>query len=145
MLLYLHTYVRMLIIKYINIGEDVYPEVIVGSKRCKTELLVEQFKLLMTLNLNHCNITDQGAVIIATALLETDTLERLDLSNTMINTAKIVKICNSLKVLSSLKIFNLNNNDIDDDATDSIAAVICNNCLIEEINLQIIRCLMLEH
>ena len=89
----------------------------------------------MTLNLSHCNITNQGAEMIATALLETVSLEKLDLSNTMINTIKVVKICNSLQVLSSLKIFNLNNNDVDDDATDSIAAVICNNHLTEKLNI----------
>ena len=97
------------ILLYVYIGEDVYPEVSVRSKRCKAELLVQQMKLLMTLNLSHCNITNQGAemIMIATILLETDALERLDLSNTMLNTANVVKICHSLKVLSSLKIFSL--------------------------------------
>ena len=73
--------------------------------------------------------------MIAAVLLETVSLEKLDLSNTMLNTTKVVKINNSLESISFLKIFNLNNNDIDDDATDSIGAVIYNNCLIETINL----------
>ena len=125
-----------IVVLYMYIEEDIYPEVLVSSKRCKTEvLLVEQFKLLITLNLSHCNITNQGAEMIATALIETVSLERIDLSNTMINTANVVKICNSLNNLSSVKIFNLNNNDIDDDASDSIAAVICNNCLIEKLSI----------
>ena len=126
-------YIRICL--YVYIGEDVYPEVLVRNKRCKTELLVERLKLLMTLNLSHCNITNQGAEMIATVLLETVSLEILDLSNTMLNSIKVVNISNSLKIRSSLKVFNLSDNDIDDDATDSIAAVICNNCLIEKIYL----------
>ena len=117
------------------IVEDVYPAVLIGSRRCKIELLVEQLKLLMMLNLSDCNITNQGAEMIATVLLETASLEKLDLSNTMLNTAKADKINKSLKSISSLKTFNISNNDIDDDATDSIAAVIYNNCLIEKLNL----------
>ena len=92
-------------------------------------------KLLTTLNLGGCNITDQGAETIATVLLETASLEKLNLSNAMLNTIKVVKINNSLKSISCLKTFNINNNDIDDDATNSIGAVICNNCLMEKLNL----------
>ena len=132
---YTATYIYKINYTAIGLGEDVYPEVLVGSKRCKIELLVEQLKLLMTLNLSDCNITNQGAELIATVLLETASLEKLDLSNTMLNTIKVVKINDSLKSISSLKIFRLNNNNIDDDATDSIAVVTCNNCLIEKINL----------
>ena len=127
--------------------EDINPEELFGnpeelfrSKKCRTitmaNFLVEQMKLLMELNLSGCNITDQGADTMATILLETASLEILDLSETMLNTIKVIKINNSLiKNISCLKTFNINNNDIDDDATESIAAVICNNCLIGKLNI----------
>ena len=126
--------------------EDINPEELFGnpeelfrSKRCRTititNFLLEQMKLLMELNLSGCNITDQGAETLATILLETASLEILDLSETMLNTIKVIKISNSLKSLSCLKTLNINKNDIDDDATESIAAVICNNCLLEKLNI----------
>ena len=98
-------------------------------------LLVEQLKLQTTLNVSGHSISDQGADMIATVLLETVSLKKLDLSNAMLNTAKVTKIASALKNISSLKVFSINDNDIDDRAVDNIIAVFRSNPLIENINL----------
>ena len=98
-------------------------------------VLVERLKLITTLNVNGCNITKQGADMMATVLLNTVSLTKLDLSNTMLNSTRANKIICALKNISSLKVLNINNNDIDDEIADSIAAVLCSNHLIEHINL----------
>ena len=118
--------------------EDVFPEVSLNSeKRCTsiTTLLVEQLRLLSTLNVSGYNITDQGAAMIAAILVETVSLTKLDLSNTMLDSVKATTIISTLKDNSSLKVFNISHNDIDDEGTDSITAVILNNSLLEIINL----------
>ena len=71
----------------------------------------------------------------ATVLLNTVSLTKLDLSNTMLTSTRANKIISALKKTSSLKYLNMNNNDIDDGAADSITAVLCSNHLIEHINL----------
>ena len=71
----------------------------------------------------------------ATVLLNTVSLTILDLSNTMLNSTRANKIISALKNVSSLKILSINNNDIDDGFTESIAAVLCSNHLIEHVNL----------
>ena len=118
--------------------EDILPEVSLNSEKCCTSIttrLVEQLRLLSTLNISGYNITDQGAVMIAAILMETVSLTKLDLSNTMLDSVKATTIISTLKHNSSLKVFNISHNDIDDGATDSITAVISNNSLLEVINL----------
>ena len=109
-----------------------------NSEKCCTSittLLVEQLRLLSTLNISGYNITDQGAAMIAAILMETVSLTKLDLSNTMLDSFKATTVISILKDNSSLKVFNISHNDIDDGATDSITAVISNNSLLEIINL----------
>ena len=108
------------------------------SEKYKTTynmLIVKRLKLLTTLNVSGCNITKQGADMMAAVLLSTVSLTKLDVSNTMLNSTKANKIITALKNISSLKVFDMNNNDIDDGAADNITAVISSNCLIENINL----------
>ena len=68
---------------------------------------VEQ-RLLTTLNVGNYNITDQGADMI-TAILQQETvsLTNLDLSNVMLNSVKVTEINNTLKHISSLKVYNI--------------------------------------
>ena len=73
--------------------------------------------------------------MIAAILLETVSLVNLDLSNTTLNAYKVTKISDALKNISTIRHLKINNNDIDDGATDSIAIVINSNSLIEKINL----------
>ena len=73
--------------------------------------------------------------MIATMLLETVSLEALDISNTKLNTNNATKIIDALKTISTLRLLKINNNDIDDGAANSIVTVINRNSLIEKINL----------
>ena len=125
---YLHMYLCYLV-------ENICLQVSRKSKTSITELLVEQLRLLTTLNISGCTINDRGADMIAAVLLESISLRQLDLSNTMLDAIKTTTINNALKNISSLKVFNLNSNDIDDRAANSIAAVIHSNSLIEIINI----------
>ena len=97
--------------------------------------IVERLRLLTTLSVSGYNITDHGADMIATLLLETVSLETLDLSNTTLNTNNAIKIGGALKTISTLRLLKINNNDIDDKAANSIVTVINRNSLIEKINL----------
>ena len=109
-----------------------------NSEKCCTSIttrLVEQLRLLSTLNISGYNITDQGAAMIAAILMETVSLTKLDLSNTMLDSFKATTVISTLKDNSSIKVFNISHNDIDDGATDSITDVILNNSLLEIINL----------
>ena len=118
--------------------EDVCPEVSLKSVKCIASinmLLEQRLRFLNTLNVSGCSITDQGVDMIAVVLLETVSLTKLDLSNTMLNSVKATKINGALKNIKSLKVLNISNNDIDDGAVDSIAAIVRNNSCIEEMNL----------
>ena len=114
------------------------PKLLFKSETYETSfrlLLVERLKLITALNVSGCNITKQGADMMATVLLNTVSLTKLDLSNTMLNSTRANKVTCALKNISSLKVLNINNNDIDDEAADGITAVLCSNHLIEHINL----------
>ena len=120
------------------IEEEICPQMSLTSDKCRSsipELLIQQLRLLTTLNVSGCNITDQGVDMIATVLMETVSLTELDLSNTMLNSLRAIKIIGVLKNMSSLKVFNINNNDIDDGAINSIKTVISSTVQIEKINL----------
>ena len=118
--------------------EDICPEVSINSKKQKISialLLVKQLRSLTLLSVGGCKITDQGADMIAAVLLQTVSLETLDVSNTTLNVAKAQKINNALKALTSLKSLKISNNDISDKAADGIATVILNNPLLEKLNI----------
>ena len=98
-------------------------------------LFLKRLKILTTLNISGCRITEQGADMIAAVLLQTVSLKILDVSNTTLNVAKVQKINYTLKSLTSLKSLKINNNNISDEAADSVATVIVNNLLLEKLNL----------
>ena len=126
---------------YVYIVEDICPQMSLKSEIFKTSIttllhgVVHRLRLLTTVNVSGCNITNQGANIIAAVLLEIFSLTKLDLSNTMLNSVKATKIVSSLKNISSLKVFNISNNDIDDGAAGSIAVTVSSNSLLEKVNL----------
>lgn len=118
--------------------ENLCPQVLLRSKRYRTtiaELTVDQLKVVTTLNVSGCNITNQGADLLAAVLSETVSLENLNLSNANLNSTKAIKINNALKNISSVKVFSVNNNDITDESTNSMVAVIHGNSLLEKLNI----------
>ena len=72
--------------------------------------------------------------MIAAILLETVSLINLDLSNTTLNTYKVTKFSDALKNILTLRLLKINNNDIDDGASDSIATFINESSSIKKIN-----------
>ena len=123
---------------HVCIVEDVCPEASFKHEKCSTNittLLVERLRLLTTLNVSGYNITDQGAAMIGTILLETVSLAKLDLSNTWLNSVKANTIISALKNISSLKVLNISYSNIDDSVVNRLTAVILNNSTIEIINL----------
>ena len=100
----------------------------VSSKKIEAE---KQLTLLTKLDMS---VTDYGADVITKVLLTTSSPKELNIANAKLNTTIAIKLLTTLEI-SSLKILRLNNNDIDDEAADCIAAVISHNHLIEETNI----------
>ena len=108
--------------------ESVFPEASVTSKKVEAE---KQLTLLTKLDMS---VTDQGADMITKVLLTTSSLKELNIANAKLKTTIAIKILTALEFFS-LKVLRLNNNDIDDEAADCIAALISHNSLIEEANI----------
>ena len=98
-------------------------------------LLINKLSLLKTLDISGQDITDQGAVLLTTILPHTASLEVLDISYTLLNAVKCIKITDSLKHISALKCLKMCNNSIGDDAAGYISAAVSSNCLMEELDL----------
>ena len=118
--------------------ENVCPEVSLTSTMQEinvAELISNRLALLTKLDISGCNITDQGTDMIIEVLLTTSLLKELNIANAKLNTTIVIRIFTALEKSFSLKVLRLNNNDIDDEAADCIAAVISHNRLIEETNI----------
>ena len=112
----------------ICVVKSIDPAASVTSKKTEAEC-----KLTLSTKLD-MNVTDQGANMIAKVLLTTSSLKELNIANSRLKTTIAIKILTTLEFFS-LKVLRLNNNDIDDEAADCIAAVISHNCLLEELNI----------
>ena len=113
------------------------PEISLSSKKQETnisELISKRLALLTKLDLDGCNVTDQGADLITEVLLKTASLKVLSIANAKLNTILTIKIFTALKIFL-LQILKLNNNNIDGKAADSIATVISNNHLLVQLNI----------
>ena len=108
--------------------ESVFPEASVTSKKVEAE------KQLAPLTKLDMTVTDQGADVITKVLLTTSSPKELNIANAKSKTTIAIKCLNALEIFS-LKVLRLNNNDIDDEAADCIAALISHNSLIEEANI----------
>ena len=122
------------------IVEEICSEVSVTSKKqeiSNTSVVLKHLRLLTTLNFNGYKVTDQGADMLAAILLTTVSLEKFNMSSASLHvvTHTANKINNALSNISSLKVFVLSNNGIDDKVADGIAAVLCSNCFIETLDL----------
>ena len=72
---------------------------------------------------------------IANFLFHNLELETLDLSNSFIQKAGIIKIFNGMKKISNLRKINIHGNVITKEAADAIASVLSQNTKLEEINI----------
>ena len=118
--------------------EIICPETSLSSKKQETdmaELISKGLSLLTKLDLDGCNVTDQGADVVAEVLLNTTSLKVFSIANAKLNTTLTIKIFTALEKTTLLQILRFNNNNIDGEAADSIAAVISNNHLLEQLNI----------
>ena len=95
-------------------------------------LVVERLRLLTVINVSGCKITNQGADMMATILLETVSLEKLDMSNTALNKVNCDKIKNALRSIFSLKVLNISNNFI---TSEDLIIALTKCSALEELNV----------
>ena len=118
--------------------ENVCPEISLSSKRQEAnmaDLISKQLALLIKLDISGCDVSDQGVDVITAVLLKTASLKEFSIANAKLNTATAIRILTALKNIFSLEILRLDNNDIEDEATNSLITVINHNHLIKELNI----------
>ena len=89
---------------------------------------------LKTLNLQNNNITDKAAEALASITSSNSGFEKLYLGNNHLQLG-VIKIVRELKNISSLKVLDLSNNNITEQAADELAAVIRINKSLEKLSL----------
>ena len=80
-------------------------------------------------------ITNKAINDFATAISCNTDLQELNLGSTGLQTSDAIKIARGLQKISSLTKLYINHNNITDEAADDIAAVICCNSHLQELNL----------
>ena len=97
--------------------------------------LCKQLIMLRTLNISGCNISDKGKELIVAVLAKTILLENIDMSNINLNTVRVTAVIRHLKNITSVKSLKLSSNAISEEAANDLADFICNNPLLEKLNL----------
>lgn len=98
-------------------------------------LLVKKISLLKVLSFSKCLITDRGADMVVAIIPTAVSLQEIDVSHTKLTTQNAIKIAEASKKISSLKILQMHENTIGEEAAESIAAATDRNNLIEKLNL----------
>ena len=128
-------YYAIICINSIFLVAKVCPEVSLNCKKQEIHiamLVAKKLGLLTVLDVSGCKITNQGATLMAAILLETVSLEKLDISNTTLNVVKGDKISSALKSVPSLKQLNISNNFI---TSEDIATAVSECPRLEELNI----------
>jgi len=89
---------------------------------------------LKKFDISHNNITDDAAESVAHFLSQNCKLEELCLGYNKLKAAGVIKIAEMSSVTTLTK-FNVSHNNITDDAAESIAHFLSQNCKLEELNL----------
>ena len=93
--------------------------------------LCKHTKLKM-INLRSNNITEKAAEALASIISSNTGLEQLYLGNNTIQLG-VIKLAKALKKLSSLKVLDLGNNNVPEEAGDELAAAIKSNSSLEKL------------
>ena len=89
---------------------------------------------LKVLDLQSNNITEEAAEALASIISSNTELEELYLGNNLLQLG-VIKISTALKDISSLKLLDLDNNNIPEQAADELSVVIKANRLLETLSL----------
>ena len=89
---------------------------------------------LKCFNLRNNNITEEAAEALASIISSNTGLEKLYLGNNQLQLG-VIKLSTALKNISSLKVLDLDNNNIQEQAADELSSVIVNNLSLEKIFL----------
>ena len=102
-----------------------------------TKILKSLHKIyaLKNLDLNHSNITEEAANVIATVFSINTDLQELNLGGNDLQKLGAIKIAKGLQKISSLTKLYIDHNNITDEAADDIAAAISCNIHLQELNL----------
>lgn len=85
--------------------------------------------------LSHSSVVRKAANELATVLLHTTPLQKLDLSYNNLSASDAVKVFKGLKNISNLMSFNISHNAINNKATDKLANVLFHNPNLQELDL----------
>ena len=116
-------------------------EIKISRNKVQTTGATKLFKALQRINalkyldLNHSNITEETASVIATIFSFNTDLQELNLGGNHLQPSSIIKIAKGLQKISSLAKFYIDHNNITDEVANDIAAAISCNMNLQELNL----------
>ena len=91
---------------------------------------------LKELNLSYNKIaTEETARKIASVIINNVSLKSINLNNCNLQESRIILIAEALATITSLKSIDISGNNITDNSTQSLAAVVGENMLLEQLNL----------
>ena len=96
---------------------------------------IENISSLKTINCAHIMIADVALDELTAFLLQNTELEELDISGNNLQTTGAIQLFQNIKYFTTLKMLNIANNRITDEATKSIANVLSNCNELVELNL----------
>ena len=103
---------------------------------CKSIFSVLNYiSVLCALTISNSSVVNAAANELATVLLHSTLLRKLDLSCNNLSTSDAVKIFNGMGNISNLETINISHNKITDDAAESIAAIFSHNNQLKSLDL----------
>ena len=90
---------------------------------------------LIKINVSHNEIIDEAADKLTNILLQSTSLQELDLSYSSLSKLDSLRIFKGMKNISSLIKINVSHNEIIDEAADELANVLLHNTLLQELDL----------
>ena len=96
---------------------------------------IMNFSTLTVFNISNNYICEKAADDIAVVLSHSTQLQELYLNNNNFKTAGMIAIAKSLQNISTLTVFNIDNNKVDEEAADDIATVLSHNTKLQVVKL----------
>ena len=95
---------------------------------------MQNISTLTIFAINNNNVDKKAADDISAVLSHNRKLQRLDFGYNSFKSAGMIKIAKALQNISTLTIFGINNNNVDEKAADDIAAVLSRNSQLQGLN-----------